>query len=139
VSANNYKFIGDTALLEEGMLQNFHLKPGRIALQLNKIQDSIDACLQNGQFYQFWGKKFLVIDKNLVFEPVQQKINVDVIIISKNPNLYITQLAAVFNCKQYVVDASNSLWKIERWKKDCSALHLQLFSVPEKGAFILDL
>jgi competence protein ComEC len=68
-----------------------------------------------------------------------QKINVDIIIISKSPKLYIPQLAAVFNCKQYVVDASNSLWKIGKWKKDCEELHLQLHSVPEKGAFIVDL
>ncbi len=138
VNANSYKFIGDSALLEEGMLQNFHLKPGRIALQLNNRIDSMNS-LQQGQFYQFGNKKIIVIDKSVVFEPMQQKIDVDIIIISKSPKLYIPQLAAVFNCKQYVVDASNSLWKIEQWKKDCSALHLQLHSVPEKGAFILDL
>ena len=32
---NHYRFTGDSALLEEGLLQNFHLKPGRIAQQLN--------------------------------------------------------------------------------------------------------
>jgi competence protein ComEC len=139
VSADNYKFIGDSILLEDGMLQNFHLKPGRVALQLNKQSDSIEACVQYKQFYQFGGKKILVIDKPLFFEPLPQKINVDIIIISKSPKLYIPQLAAVFNCKQYVVDASNSLWKIDKWKKDCEELHLQLHSVPEKGAFIVDL
>ena len=103
------------------------------------ITDAVKNCLQYEPFYQFASKKILVIDKPLVFEAVQQKINVDIIIISKNPKLYIPQLAAVFNCNQYVVDASNSLWKIETWKKDCEQLHLQLHSVPEKGAFILDL
>ncbi|MEY2918504.1 MAG: hypothetical protein RIS73_2218, partial [Bacteroidota bacterium] len=113
--------------------------PSRISLQLNKRSDSIEACLQYGQFYQFGGKRILVIDRPLFFEPLLQKINVDIIIISKSPKLYIPQLAAVFNCKQYVVDASNSLWKIGKWKKDCEELHLQLHSVPEKGAFIVDL
>ena len=81
----------------------------------------------------------MVIDKPIVFEPPQQKINVDIIIISKSPKLYIPQLAQVFNCNQYVADASNSLWKIGKWKKDCEQLHLHLHSVPEKGAFIVDL
>ena len=139
VNANNYKFIGDSVLLQDGMLQNFHLKPGRIALQLNNKTDAVNSCWQYHPFYQFGNKKILVIDKSLAFETVPQKINVDIIIISKNPKLYIPQLAAVFNCNQYVVDASNSLWKIETWKKDCEQLHLQLHSVPEKGAFILDL
>ena len=139
VKANDYKFIGDSILLQDGMLQNFHLKPGRIALQLNNRTDTIATCWQQQLFYQFGNKRILVIDKPLVFEQMQQKIDVDIIIISKSPKLYIPQLAAVFNCKQYVVDASNSLWKIGKWKKDCEELHLQLHSVPEKGAFIVDL
>ena len=63
----------------------------------------------------------------------------NIIIISKNVKLYMPQLAAVFNCKQYVADASNSLWKIDKWKKDCEQLLLRCHSVPEEGAFILSL
>jgi competence protein ComEC len=134
VSGNNYKFIGDSILLADGMLQNFHLKPGRIALQLSNKTDTLKDCLLHPPFYQFGSKKILVVDGPMVFEPQQQKIDVDIIIISKSPKLYIPQLAAVFNCRQYVADASNSLWK-----KDCEGLHLQLHSVPENGAFILEL
>ena len=74
VRANNYTFIGDSVLLQEGMLQNFHLKPARVALQLNYRTDVIDttSILQN-PFYQFGNKRILVIDKPLVFEPMQQK------------------------------------------------------------------
>jgi len=139
VKANDYQFIGDSVLLEEGMLQNFHLKPGRIALQLNHNTNTMATPFQNISFYEFGNKKILVIDKPLVFEPPPQKINVDIIIISKSVKLYMPQLAAVFNCNQYVADASNSLWKIDKWKKDCEQLHLHLHSVPEKGAYILDL
>ncbi|MGG9964730.1 ComEC/Rec2 family competence protein [Ferruginibacter sp. SUN106] len=139
VQANDYTFTGDSALLEDGMLQNFHLKPGRIALQLNHRTDTIQTLFSNPPFYEFGNKRVLIIDKPMVFEPIPQKINVDIIIISKSPKLYIPKLAAVFNCKQYVADASNSLWKIGKWKKDCEQLHLHLHSVPEKGAFIVDL
>ncbi|HEX8332113.1 MAG TPA: ComEC family competence protein, partial [Segetibacter sp.] len=69
----------------------------------------------------------------------EARIPVDVIILSKNPRIYINQLAAVFDCKQYVFDASNPLWKIKLWKKDCDSLHLPHHSVAEKGAFELDL
>ena len=139
ISGNNYKFIGDAVLLADGMLQNFHLKPGRIALQLHNRVDQIPFLHQNNSFYQFNNKKILLIDKPVVFEASQQKINVDYIIISKNPRLYISQLANVFNCGQIIFDGSNSLWKIDKWKKDCEQLHLRCYSVPDEGAFVMDL
>jgi competence protein ComEC len=139
VHADNYVFIGDSILQQDGMLPNFHLKPARIALQLNNSKTSIENCSRFGLFYRFENKTMLIIDKPLVFEPCPQKINVDIIIISKNVRLYIPQLARVFNCGQYVADASNSLWKIAKWKKDCELLHLRFHSVGEQGAFVLDL
>ncbi len=140
IDGNNYQFVGDSALLVDGMLQNFHLKPGRIQMQLNKQVDSVkNIFTAQDLFYQFGNKKILLIDHSISFEEPQEKINVDIIIISKSPKLYIPQLASVFNCKQIIFDASNSLWKIEKWKKDCEGLHLQNYSVPQQGAFILEL
>ncbi len=139
IVGNNYRFAGDSILLEDGVLQNFHLKPARIALQLTNRKDSLKDVFHEGVFYLFNNKRIVVIDKAISFEPVSQRINVDIIIISKNPKLYIPQLAKVFNCSQYVFDGSNSLWKIAKWQKDCEALNLQSYSIPEQGAFISDL
>lgn len=139
IKGNAYKFLGDSVLLVDGMLQNFHLKPGRVLLQLNKRLDSLPALYQRGNFYQFNDKKILLINNSIVFQPAEQKINVDYIIISKNPKLYIHQLAQVFNCSQYIFDSSNPLWKIAKWKKDCEELHLRCYSVPDQGAFVIDL
>ena len=139
VSGDTYCFVGDSVLAAASQLQKFHLKPSRIALGLNTNTDSMKMMFHQNLFYQFNNKRIAIISEPLIFEPVQQKINVDMIIISKNPKLYIPQLAAVFKCRQYVFDASNSLWKIERWRADCSALHLPCYSVPENGAFELDL
>jgi competence protein ComEC len=138
VKGNNYQFLGDSIMLVDGVLQNFHLKPGRIFLQLNKRTDSMPSVFHQQGFYYFGNKKIFVIDKPLRFEPMLQKTDVDIIIISKSPRLYIAQLASVFNCGQYVFDASNSLWKIDKWQKDCEELHLRSYSVPEKGAFVAD-
>lgn len=68
-----------------------------------------------------------------------QKPVVDVIILSGNPNVSLPQLAAFFNCTQYVFDSSNPLWKIERWKKEAGFLHLRHHSTSEQGAFEVDL
>jgi competence protein ComEC len=139
VNGNTYKFIGDTVLATDGMLQNFHLKPGRIALQLNKKADSLSGLPANSHLYRFNNKKILLIDESIVFENGEKKVDIDYIIISKNPKLYISDLAKVFNSKYIIFDGSNSLWKIAKWKKDCEQLHLRCYSVPEQGAFIADL
>ena len=139
ISGNDYCFIGDSILLQDGALQNFHLKPARIEFQLIKRKDSLVNIFEQGMFYLFSNKRIVVIDKATRFEPVQQRIDVDMIIISKNPKLYIPQLAKVFNCRQYIFDASNSLWKIDKWQADCSALNLPCYSIPAQGAFVSDL
>ncbi len=139
VSGNTYKFIGDSILLVDGILQNFHLKPGRIKLQLNQRVDSLSNCFAKKNFYQFNTKKIILIDEPIAFNSLTTKINVDIILISKNPKLHIPELASVFNCKTIVFDASNSLWKIDQWKEDCDKLNLQYYSVPDNGAYVLDL
>ena len=139
VNGSYYQFVGDSLLLKDAVLQNFHLKPARVALQLDNRLDSINTIFHQGLFYMFSGKRILLINKSISFEPGPQKINVDLIVISHNPRLYIPQLAKVFNCGQYIFDASNSLWKIAKWQKDCNMLHLQCYSIPERGAFFSDL
>lgn len=139
VNGSNYKFVGDSVLFVDGMLQNFHIKPGRIALQLNTSKELPGTLFQRDYFFYFLDKTFLVLDSSMAYKPLQQRINIDVIILSKNPKIYISQLAKVFNCKQYVFDASNSLRRITQWQKDCEKLHLTSYSVPEKGAFIMNL
>ncbi len=139
VYGNAFMFIGDSILKEDGVLRNFHIRPARIALQLNAEIDTTHCNFKQQVFYQFGDKRIGIIDKAIIFEPVLKKIDIDMIIISKNPKLYIPELAKVFNCRQYIFDASNSLWKIAKWQKDCEALHLQCYSIPEQGGFVSDL
>ncbi len=136
INGNTYQFVGDSVLLEDGLLQNFHLKPGRIALQLNNRTDSIADLFQYNLYYQFKGTKIVIINKPDLFEMPEHKIEVDLVIISKNPKLHIAQLVKVFNCRKFIFDASNPQWKIEKWQAECKALKLEFHSIPRDGAFI---
>lgn len=136
IQGNSYQFIGDSILLEDELLQNFHLKPARVFMQLTKRVDSLSSIVQQEKFFLLNSKRILLVDEAILFEASARKVDVDVIVISKNPKIRIAQLSAVFNCKQYVFDASNSLYRITKWKKECEALQLGCYSVPEKGAFI---
>ena len=80
-----------------------------------------------------------MLDTSTSYLPLAEKIIVDYIIISKNPKIKIADLERTFECKKYIFDASNSLWKIGQWKKECEELHLHFHSVSEQGAFVTDL
>ncbi len=138
INGNTYRFAGDSELMEDGVLRNFHLKPARISFMLTKADDSFPL-FQKRNFYQFYDKRILLIDSPFIYPPLSKKIHIDYIVISKNPRLFISKLAAVFNCGVYIFDGSNPLWKIDKWKKDCEELHLRFHSVPEQGAFVADL
>ncbi|HEY5408339.1 MAG TPA: ComEC/Rec2 family competence protein [Ginsengibacter sp.] len=139
IDGHTYHFIGDSDLVIDGVLQNFHLKPARISYLLHTRVDSNFSIFQKNNFFHFCDKKILTIDSAVTYSVLPGKINVDYIIISKNPKIFIPKLAEAFNCSLYIFDASNPMWKIEKWKKDCEELHLRFHSVPEQGAFITDL
>lgn len=139
INGKQYQFIGDSILLENAMQQRFHLKPARVAMQLNKGVNAHDGVFNSGMFYQFYDKKIMVADKAFVIDSAAQKIDLDLLIISKNPKMNISQIAKIFKTKQIVFDASNPPWKIERWIKECEILGLNYFSVPQMGAFVCNM
>ncbi len=138
ISGRDYVFKGDSILLEDGFLQNFHLKPSRIMHRISEA-DSISHLARDYNIFQLGDKRILIIEQNISFTPLQTKTKADIIIISKNPSLKISNLANVFDCNQWVFDASNSNWKVNKWKKECEQLHLSCFDVVDKGAFVLNL
>ncbi len=139
VNGNAFQFAGDPRLSGEVQLSHFHLYPSRVALGIHETTEPLSGLFQQGIFYRFCNRNMAFINKPLVFEPVQNKINIDYVVISHNPSVSIKELAEVFHCRQYIFDASNSLWKIAKWQADCSALHLQGYSVPEQGGLVFDL
>jgi competence protein ComEC len=137
IHTNQVQFVGDTAVAADPLLNNFHLKPARVAYRTEQHTTLTPLRFQK-PFIYFHEKKILLLDKPLKFE-TSKKINVDVIVISNNPRIYIPKLHEAFNCSLYVFDASNPEWKIKLWKKDCDSLHLRHHSTPEQGAFVMEL
>ncbi len=137
INGNQFKFLGDSEILGDKALQNFHIQPARVALQLTKPLDTFSIYHFPPMFYQIGSQKIVVLDRPMQLDALLSKIDVDMIILSKNAKIVISQLDSVFNCKQYVFDASNSLWKIGQWQKECEELHLRSYSIPDKGAFVL--
>lgn len=137
ISGKQYAFVGDTSLLNDYYLESFHLRPSR-TLHRIKPENNLTGLYISYPFVQFQGKRILSIDKPLQFQN-PSKIFLDAIIVSHNPRLSIAELTNVFNCKQFIFDASNSTWKIRQWKKDCDSLHLRHHSTADEGAFEMNL
>jgi competence protein ComEC len=138
IEGNHYTFLGDSELRQDAFLKNFNLKPSRI---LNRISetDHLNSAILKNDLIQSAHKSIFILNKPVTSPAPTQKISVDVILLSKNPKVYIWQLESVFDCKEIVFDSNNPYWKIEKWKKDCDSLHLRFHSVPEKGAFEIEL
>ena len=82
-------------------------------------------------------KRIMTIGETKYFAPLEEKIPVDLLLVSGNPKLYFNNLAKTFSVKQVVFDGSCPSWKINYWKRDCDSLHIPYHDVSEKGAFVM--
>lgn len=130
-------FIGDTALLANSFLRNFHIRPGRILHRAETVQ-SITP-LQPVQQITVAGKTLVLLSGPLPTTPPHNRIRADILVLSHNPRVYISELTGYFDIGLLVADSSNPLWKTGLWKKDCENLHLRFHSTAQQGAFVMDL
>jgi competence protein ComEC len=79
------------------------------------------------------------IDSSLRLKQAKIKPAIDLLVLSRNPKLYMGTLANTFAIKQVVIDASVPQWKSKLWQKDCDSLGIACYSVREKGAFVMNL
>lgn len=138
IDGRNYLFIGDSDLLADDFIRNFHLKPSRILHRIESIE-KMDNYYQSENLATYHGKTILSISETKQFIPIENKVPVDLLIISNNPKLYFNKLSETFSVKQVVFDGSCPAWKINYWKKDCDSLHIPYHDVSEKGAFVMNL
>jgi len=136
VNGRNYFFVGDSDLLTNDFARNFHLKPSRVLYRIKDV-DTLDDLSVDENYMSYRGKRILLLDETISFTPQESKSPVDLLIISKNPKIYMKNLAASLNIKQVVFDGSVPAWKANYWKKDCDSLHIPWHDVTMKGAFVM--
>lgn len=138
IAGRNYFFRGDSTINHDPSLQNFHLSPSRILHRVTHAEN-LKALSVSGNCIRFGHQSILIIDSALRLQKPAQKINIDIVILSKNASVSIAALAGSFDCQQVVIDGSNSLFKTKRWKKDCNEAGIACHAVSEEGAFVLTL
>lgn len=138
VDGRKYLFIGDEDLLANDFARNFHLKPSRV-LYRTTMSDSLKDFYHNSSLIFYKEKKILLIDTSKIVLPRNTNSSIDLLVISKNPKLYLKNLASQFRIKQVVFDGSVPAWKTVYWKKDCDSLNIPWHDVTVKGAFVMNL
>jgi competence protein ComEC len=138
VSNNKFWFYGDDEFRVDGTLQNFNLKPARVSMQVEQSKDTLKALTNSGRLWQFYNKKIMIMDSAVQFEPAFTKLKIDALLICNKPKINISDIVSAVTPAIIVFDASNSLWKIAQWKKECEELHLPYFITGEQGAFVID-
>lgn len=140
IEGRNYQFIGDSILTVDGFLRNFHIKPSRVLHRILPV-NMLSSFSVHKNLISSGNKKILVLDSSFVITKAnesEKKLTVDLIILTKNPKIYLNKLHTYFNCKQYVFDSSNPFWKVNYWKKDADSLHLRHHATATQGAFVMD-
>lgn len=138
INGRNYLFIGDSALAADDFARNFHLKPARVLFRITP-SDKLDNFWHHENYVSCNEKNILLIDSSIQYLHAENKPLIDLLVISKNPRLYVPKLAAALNIKQVVFDGSVPSWKTAYWKKDCDSLHIPYHDVTAKGAFVMNL
>lgn len=88
---------------------------------------------------QFEGKRILRLTGRLPDKPPTTKMKIDYILLSHNPRVDISCLRDYFIYEMIIFDASNAPFLIRKWKSAAKKLPLRCFSVPDEGAFVVNL
>lgn len=87
-------------------------------------------------YFQFYDYKIAVIDNRFKVNTTQNKLSLDAILISKNPQLSISELLQTFDVKEIIIDASNSKYTVNKLKEEALLLNIKCYDVSTEGAFV---
>ncbi len=138
IEGNTYLYLGNPAAYKTPLLVNNYLRPSRTVYRAGTAARTMNRAIQ---FPLITGrnKTVLIVYPGMALPANSVPPKVDLVIISGNPAIRLSEIARCINSKYYVFDCSNPLWKIERWKKEAENLHLRHHSVPGSGAFEFNL
>jgi competence protein ComEC len=138
IKGRNYAYYGDAEVLGNASVMNYVLNPSRIlhrvtAEQKPKFEQQLNNALV------FHNKKVLRISQPLQKSVATVPLQADLVILSGNPGLYISDLVKRVNTPQIVIDGSVPAWKARYWVQDCDSLKIACHNVATAGAFVMSL
>lgn len=136
VNGRNYVFVGADDLFVDDFARNFHLKPSRILYRINE-SPGLDELVRSENHFTYKGKNILLLAETTTFDTTSTKPVIDLLVVAKNPKLYMKKITAALDIRQVVFDGSAPAWKTKYWKKDCDSLKIPWHDVTTQGAFVM--
>ncbi len=133
IKGRHYDFLGDSILAKPGPERELYLDPSRTFFRTSR-NFSRDPISEN-ELFEFSGKKIWMLKRELNSSNASARTEIDLLLLSGNPRLYLSRLASVTRIRQVVIDASVPAWKSNYWKKDCDSLGIPWHDVRTQGAF----
>lgn len=141
INGRNVHTYFDETLLNNGSSMLFHVQHHWWNCGVKQQTPLNYHVLPFGKLLQCANKKILIIDSALEkpkFE-MPQKLNVDIVVLTGNPKIYIDRVQSLVRFNEIIFDSSNKKWRINYWKKDCEKLKIKYWDVNASGAYVNDL
>jgi competence protein ComEC len=152
ISGNEHILISDSALVADKKAVAMHVQNNWMNLHLNDAK-YINILKMNTDTFHFennfafmfrnllqvFDKRLAIVNSFNYYAKSDHPLNVDYLIISGNIKTEIGELLETYKPRMIIFDSSNSLWKTEKWIKQCSELNVPCYSVQRSGAFVLSL
>ncbi|MFA4853544.1 MAG: ComEC/Rec2 family competence protein, partial [Bacteroidales bacterium] len=148
IDGREHVLISDSALIQSPKDIAMHIQNNWCGMHLKKPENIFKKKLNNlkftfnknslfisGRFIQFYDKRFALVDEKNYRNTTDNPVPVDYLIISGNIKAEIGELLDCYKPKIIIIDSSNSLWKSEKWIKECAELNIPCYSVLISGAF----
>lgn len=138
IEGRNHLLIADSAVQPKTPLWNMNIKPATILFRLKPAR-SLPHFQRDGNFFSFYDQKILLINSSVTPSDTAGNLEPDLVILSGNPRLYISDLLKIMRPSKIVISSSVPAWKAGYWKRDCDSLQVPYYDVSEKGAFVMSL
>ena len=138
ITGRNVLCFCDSNVTNDVGVNGFYIKPCRTLFTIKECSNKLLPTNDN-LIIQVGGKTILLVSKLPAKLWTNNKIKADIVLITNNAKLYITDLCKLVDCSIIVADNNTSVWKLQKWKQSCDSLHIRFYSVAEQGAFIADL
>lgn len=138
ITGRNYAYYGDAKALANTSMMNYVMNPSRILHRVTAApQPAADRQSDNALI--FHNKKIVRISQPLQKSVERVPLQADLVILSDNPRLYISDLVKMVKPSQIVIDGSVPAWKARYWVRDCDSLQIACYNVATSGAFVMNL
>ncbi len=105
--------------------------------RFNRAFERDSFFFMRGHFIGFRDKRIVLVDRRFP-KGFKEKIKVDFIILTGNPRVKLEEMRRIFPSGLFIMDATNSSYRINEWRKEATGLKIMIYSIPDSGTFITE-